>query len=117
MPGIKRKQAPLAENVAAKGIKKSKSNSNDTTKPKVAAIDLETATDSDPIEESDTTEQSGDDDGVSWPSEDSDADVEVTSPTADLPKVGETSTSIIGNNVASDGAGHRKFLTTISKSI
>ena len=31
--------------------------------------ELETATDSDPIVESDTTSQSGDDDGVSWPSE------------------------------------------------
>lgn len=33
------------------------------------AHDLETATDSDPIVESDTTSQSGDDDGVSWPSD------------------------------------------------
>ena len=31
--------------------------------------DLETATDSDPLVESDTTSQSGDDDGVSWPSD------------------------------------------------
>ena len=31
--------------------------------------DLETATDSDPIVESDTTSQSGDDDGISWPSD------------------------------------------------
>ena len=31
--------------------------------------DLETATDSDPIVESDTTSQSGDDDGASWPSD------------------------------------------------
>lgn len=31
---------------------------------------LETATDSDPIAESDTTSQSGNDDGVSWPSDD-----------------------------------------------
>jgi hypothetical protein len=31
---------------------------------------LETATDSDPIAESDTTSQSGGDDGVSWPSDD-----------------------------------------------
>lgn len=30
---------------------------------------LETETDSDPIVESDTTEHSGDDDGVSWPSD------------------------------------------------
>ena len=33
------------------------------------AHDLETATDSDPIVESDTTSQSGDDDGISWPSD------------------------------------------------
>ena len=32
--------------------------------------DLETATDSDPLVESDTTTQSGDDDGISWPSDD-----------------------------------------------
>ena len=43
-----------------------------TEKKKVAApsrAKLETATDSDPIVESDTTEHSGEDDGESWPSD------------------------------------------------
>ena len=39
-------------------------------KPKKEELrDLETATDSDPLVESDTTSQSGDHDGVSWPSD------------------------------------------------
>ncbi|KAL8929929.1 MAG: hypothetical protein Q9208_001073 [Pyrenodesmia sp. 3 TL-2023] len=42
--------------------------------PHITPSDLETAEDSDPIVESDTTEHSGDDDGVSWPSvEDADS--------------------------------------------
>ena len=40
----------------------------------------EAETDSDPIVESDTTEQSGDDDGVSWPSDDDEYDDEVVKP-------------------------------------
>lgn len=40
----------------------------------------EAETDSDPIVESDTTEQSGDDDGVSWPSDDDEYDDEVVQP-------------------------------------
>ena len=40
----------------------------------------EAETDSDPIVESDTTEQSGDADGVSWPSDDDEYDDEVIKP-------------------------------------
>lgn len=46
-----------------------KKSKKDTLKPqKQKNKSLETETDSDPIVESDTTDHSGDDDGVSWPS-------------------------------------------------
>ena len=37
----------------------------------------ETETDSDPVVESDTTEHSGDDDGVSWPSDEDERPIEL----------------------------------------
>ena len=66
MGGIKRGVTPAI-------AKPSKTKAN--KKPKIEAKtpprhrDLGTETDSDPIIESDTTEHSGDDDGVSWPSD------------------------------------------------
>ena len=80
MPGVKRKQTPVGESAISKGFKKSKLATNGTTKSKAAAIDQETVTDSDPLEESNTTEHSGDDDGISGPSENGEGGVE-----ADLP--------------------------------
>ena len=59
MAGLKRKDVPVRSG-----------NSAAVKKPKTAPrILLETEPDSDPIIESDTTEHSGDDDGVSWPSD------------------------------------------------
>ena len=65
----KRKENPNSKSHVGSVSKKPKKEeipANDSKR----AQDLETATDSDPIVESDTTSQSGDDDGISWPSED-----------------------------------------------
>ena len=60
MAGLKRKDMPVRLG-----------SQTTTKKPKpTPKILLETEPDSDPIIESDTTEHSGDDDGVSWPSDD-----------------------------------------------
>ncbi|KAL8689981.1 MAG: hypothetical protein Q9218_004466 [Villophora microphyllina] len=68
MAGIKRKFHPSA--VPQRGsIKKQKQDAKSGFKTQPPARNLETETDSDPIVESDTTEHSGDDDGVSWPSD------------------------------------------------
>lgn len=68
MAASKRKENPnskLYPGSAPKKPKKEEKQANDSKRVQ----DLETATDSDPLVESDTTSQSGDDDGVSWPSE------------------------------------------------
>ena len=69
MAGIKRKGAFDAKSKAGNIQKKQK---KDEKRPKTSKPiqPLETETDSEPIMESDTTSQSGDDDGVSWPSDD-----------------------------------------------
>lgn len=66
MATFKRK-APTLQPQEGKNTKKSKKNGLDPLKRKER--NLETETDSDPIVESETTEHSGDDDGVSWPSD------------------------------------------------
>ena len=68
MSASKRKENPNPKLYAGSTPKKPKKEE------KVAKIsklvpDLETVTDSDPLVESDSTSQSGDDDGVSWPSD------------------------------------------------
>ena len=68
MAAPKRKENPNTRAHAGSTAKKLK---KETSPAKVSkrVQDLETATDSDPLVESDTTSQSGDDDGVSWPSD------------------------------------------------
>lgn len=66
MATFKRK-APILQLQEGKNTKKSKKNGFNPLKRKDG--NLETETDSDPIVESETTEHSGDDDGVSWPSD------------------------------------------------
>ncbi|KAL8809683.1 MAG: hypothetical protein Q9200_003199 [Gallowayella weberi] len=68
MAGIKRKPKSPSDNQNG-GTKKQKRGPAPLPKTESAAPSLETETDSDPIVESDTTEHSGDDDGVSWPSD------------------------------------------------
>ncbi|KAL8948550.1 MAG: hypothetical protein Q9222_005272 [Ikaeria aurantiellina] len=73
MAAIKRKQfpAPAQQNGSNKKQKSVTSTAPAVQEVKRPASDLEAETDSDPIVESDTTENSGDDDdGVSWPSDD-----------------------------------------------
>ena len=67
MAGTKRKQDALS-GIDIGDIKKRKQG----LEPRPATLissNLEAETDSDPIVESDTTEHSGDDNGVSWPSD------------------------------------------------
>ena len=68
MAGIKRKGAFDAKRQAGNSQKKQK---KDEKRPKTSKSiqPLETETDSEPIVESNTTSHSGDDDGVSWPSD------------------------------------------------
>ena len=83
MAGIKRKDpAPKADSFDTRKKskvepKKSKAEPKKGAAKKGPRIELEAETDSDPIVESDTTEHSGDDDGVSWPSDDDDGGVPV----------------------------------------
>lgn len=73
MAGLKRKQVPNATSSIPSVSKKPKNEVSQTKKAPRAMQVLETEADSDPIVESDTTENSGDDDAVSWPSDDAPA--------------------------------------------
>lgn len=68
MAAPKRKENPSSKLYASSNPKKPRKEEN-SPKDSKRLQDLETATDSDPIVESDTTSHSGDDDGVSWPSD------------------------------------------------
>ncbi|KAK4691273.1 pumilio homology domain family member 6, partial [Lecanoromycetidae sp. Uapishka_2] len=68
MAGIKRKINSDLKPHATHIVKKSKKE-HESPKSSKAIQELEAETDSDPIIESDTTSQSGDDDGASWPSD------------------------------------------------
>ncbi|MCJ1385024.1 pumilio domain member 6 [Xylographa soralifera] len=70
MAGIKRKEYPQMGGSVRGSAKKVKTELRKKVRPITPPSDLEAQTDSDPIVESDTTEHSGDDDGVSWPSND-----------------------------------------------
>ena len=69
MAATKRKVANPSKNKSTSVVKKAKVERNAAKKPKTPLELRETETDSDPIEESNTTEHSGEDDGISWPSE------------------------------------------------
>ncbi|KAL6717944.1 Pumilio y domain member 6 [Lecanora helva] len=69
MAGIKRKEADVSGRQGGHIRKKSKNAETPVNKSTKESYIRETATDSDPIEESDTVSQSGEDDGVSWPSD------------------------------------------------
>ena len=70
MAGVKRKEYPQIGGRARETAKKVKSEPRKKVRSITPPSELEAQTDSDPIVESDTTEHSGDDDGVSWPSDD-----------------------------------------------
>ena len=67
MAGLKRKDAPVPKSQT--NYHKKQKKATDQYQRTGSALAKETETDSDPIIESDTPEQSGDDDGVSWPSD------------------------------------------------
>lgn len=73
MAGTKRKQVPGGVSSKPSSHKKLKNEPAKPTKKASVLEVLETETDSDPILESDTTKHSGDDDGVSWASDDAPA--------------------------------------------
>ena len=68
MAASKRKEHPSTKLHAGNVSKKPKKEEK-LAKSSIRLQDLETATDSDPLVESDTASQSGDDDGASWPSD------------------------------------------------
>ena len=68
MAASKRKENPNSKLYAGNAPKKPKKEGKPAKSSK-RVQDLETATDSDPLVESDTTSQSGDIDGASWPSD------------------------------------------------
>ena len=68
MAASKRKENPSTKVHAGNASKKPKKEGK-LAESSIRLQDLETATDSDPLVESDTASQSGDDDGVSWPSD------------------------------------------------
>ena len=72
MAGIKRKETPRSMKNTFSNNKKTKIEPKAPKKSRLSSKFAETETDSDPIVESDTTENSGDDDGVSWPSDNED---------------------------------------------
>ena len=73
MAGVKRKiAAPIGISDGSRSKKIKKENRESAP----LARDLETATDSDPIVESDTTEHGGEGDGESWPSDNEGKEVE-----------------------------------------
>lgn len=72
MVGIKRKTAIAFKSENGNVQKKTRKDERPVKRSKTEIAALETATDSDPIVESDTTSQSGDDDGVTWPSDEDD---------------------------------------------
>ena len=73
MAGLKRKEALETKSQPAVIQKKHKKEEKSHKLSKLVEPP-EAETDSDPIIESDTTSQSGEDDGVSWPSDDEDSD-------------------------------------------
>lgn len=80
MVGIKRKDPPGAKSSGGKSSKKHKIEASQSKIPEGLVKVQETETDSDPIVESDTTEHSGDDDGVSWPSDNGEDAAEFSPP-------------------------------------
>lgn len=77
MAGLKRKEAPISKPSGDNVRKKSKKEAPQLKKTTFALQLRETETDSDPVVESDTTEHSGEDDGVSWPSDEDERPIEL----------------------------------------
>jgi len=75
MAGIKRKSGFDLEHQAENTLKKPKKE-HQSAKPSKSVQELEAETDSDPIVESDTTSESGDNDGVSWSSDEEKEEVD-----------------------------------------
>ena len=85
MAGLKRKDSPASKLPGGHIYKKPKKEKSQSKKSNPPVQILETETDSEPIVESDTTENSGEDDGISWPSDEDEMVVEVSSNTKKVP--------------------------------
>ena len=70
MVALKRKGAREAEKIPGSPSKRLKEDRHDVSALKKSRFTEEAETDSDPIVESDTGSESGEDDGASWPSDD-----------------------------------------------
>ncbi|KAL8733720.1 MAG: hypothetical protein Q9166_001913 [cf. Caloplaca sp. 2 TL-2023] len=81
---MKRKQS-FSSSLQNGGAKKQRQSPEPVLNARSSAPNLETETDSDPIVESDTTEHSGDDDGVSWPSYENEETQEETEAGSEIP--------------------------------
>lgn len=75
MAGLKRKESPATKSFGGKVQKKVRTDNALAKRERHSVPKAEAETDSDPIVESDTTEHSGEDDGVSWPSDDEETTV------------------------------------------
>ena len=75
MAGLKRKESPAVKTSGGRVQKKVRTDNVQDKREKRPVPEPEAETDSDPINESDTTEHSGDDDGASWPSDDEETTV------------------------------------------
>ena len=78
MAPIKRKGTSARP--STQSAKRPKVSSQKASRTKIPKIQLESEVDSDPIVEYDTTEHSGDNDDVTWPSDDEDGGVPVSPP-------------------------------------
>lgn len=70
MAGLKRKESPAIKSSGDRVQKRVRTDDVQVKREKRFVSEAEAETDSDPIIESDTTEHSGEDDGISWPSDD-----------------------------------------------
>ena len=89
MAALKRKKEDIAGQKNGHLQKRIKTEDDEKKKPRTSETvqTFETETDSEPIMESDTTSQSGDDDGASWPSDEVDEDLEGVQDSGVLPDV------------------------------
>ena len=106
MAGIKRKQS-ASSGTLRDNVKKRKQG-GDPAVESSASSNPEAETDSDPIIESDTTEHSGDNDGVSWPSDDEQMQEEIGEDKSHANGHQSTAPAATTNGVSSRSSNHFK---------
>lgn len=113
MAGLKRKESPAVKHSGDRVPKKPRTGHAQIKREQRPVSEAEAETDSDPIIESDTTEHSGDDDGVSWPSDDEKTTVASKKGESgvenEVVKRNGTTTKSNKNPVPSNGAANCEF--------